>query len=233
MASPTARMGLSDASGFWNTIWMSFSTARWRLARGARQTASVHPDVSAGGGRQTDDGPGHRGLAAAALADDAQGLAFVHGQADPIHGPHRAVRAPPGEETRGRSLEEGLGVVDLDQRRRPPGRPPPPPPRPRWPRADTRRAAARSANGGTRSGGPFSTSCSGGRAARQASSTNRQRGAKTQPSGSSSRRGIEPGMVTSERLTGEVSKRGTHPSRSRVYGCSGRLNSVAQRAPAP
>ncbi len=58
-----------------------------------------------------------------------------------------------------------------------------------------------------------------------ASSTKPQRGAKMQPGGSWSTRGIEPGMVTSERFCGVGSKCGTQPSRSSVYGCSGRLKS--------
>jgi len=45
------------------------------------------------------------------------------------------------------------------------------------------------------------------------------------PGGSWSRRGIEPGMVTSVRFCGRRSKRGTQPSRSSVYGCRGRWNS--------
>ena len=66
---------------------------------------------------------------------------------------------------------------------------------------------------------------SGGRAVVQASSTNSQRGAKMQPGGSSSTRGIAPGIVTSERFSGVGSKCGTQPSRSSVYGCSGRVKS--------
>ena len=46
MASPTVRVGLSDASGFWNTIWISLSTDRRRLPVARSKLLAVQTDVA-------------------------------------------------------------------------------------------------------------------------------------------------------------------------------------------
>ena len=81
--SPTLRRGFSDEIGSWKIICISGRTPAQVLARAASvRSRAVEADRARGRGGQLHDRPPGGGLAAAGLADEAEGLARQHVEAD-------------------------------------------------------------------------------------------------------------------------------------------------------
>ena len=91
----TVMRGSSEEKGSWKMICMLGRTALHLLAVQLLQVdpallGVVEADLPGGGLHQAHDRAPGRGLAAAALAHQAQGLALLDEQVDPIHGFDRA-----------------------------------------------------------------------------------------------------------------------------------------------
>ena len=92
---PTVILGFSDEYGSWKTTWIRRWSARDRLA----QPPSVQPDLAAVDRLQPGQGPGERGLARAGLAHQAERLAPLHLQVDPVNRAQQAhLMAQPGRQ---------------------------------------------------------------------------------------------------------------------------------------
>ena len=107
-------VGLSEDSGSWKTTPMP-SPRTFLISRSGSVTRSVPsnrmlpPVMAPPAGQQPEDRHrGHR-LARAGLADDAEHLALVQVEGNPVDGVHLA--PPPGD--------DGVQVADLQQHRRP------------------------------------------------------------------------------------------------------------------
>ena len=74
--------GLSVESGFWKTIWMARSASCERLPAVDLQHAALEGDRAGVRREQAGDALGQRGLAAAGLADEAEGLALAQAEGD-------------------------------------------------------------------------------------------------------------------------------------------------------
>ena len=113
--SLTVMRGFSDAYGSWKTIWISRRTGRIGAAVERGDVAAVEDDRARGRLDQPDDRPAERRLAAARLADDAEGLALRDGQIDAVDGAHRPDRvledAGLDREVLDQALDAEQGVV--------------------------------------------------------------------------------------------------------------------------
>ena len=74
------RRGLSEENGSWKTICIRRRSAVSAAPRGAQHVLAVEADVAAVGLDQAQHGAGGGGLAAAALADEPEGLARLDGE---------------------------------------------------------------------------------------------------------------------------------------------------------
>ncbi len=213
IAAPTVRVGFKDASGFWNTIWISLRVARGRdlVERGRDLPCSViEPPVA-----------GVRPMMARATVV----LPLPLSPTTPRVWPTQTSRSMPSTARMRRAWRPRMSPRAALKWTSTAWAPTRASVRPHW--ASARRTASVAARRYSAGAGTLcqrrqaerwaaATSASGGRRVVQASSTKVQRGAKMQPLGSSSTRGMAPGMVTRERFCGVGSKRGTQPRRSSV-----------------
>ena len=82
--SSTVMVGFSAALGSWNTIWISRRISRSRRAAHRGDVLPLEEDGAVGRGSETQQRAPQRGLAAAALADQAHDLAPAQLQGDSV-----------------------------------------------------------------------------------------------------------------------------------------------------
>ena len=81
MMKPTRLRGFSDAYGSWKIIIISRRIGRISARESCVMSRPVEDDLAAGRVEQAHDAARHRRLAAAGLADDAERLALLDGEA--------------------------------------------------------------------------------------------------------------------------------------------------------
>ena len=90
MMSPTVIRGFSEVYGSWKTIWMSRRSRRIAAPCWAYMSTPSKVTLPAVGSSSRISSPAERRLAAAGLADDAEGLALVELEGRPRRRPSRA-----------------------------------------------------------------------------------------------------------------------------------------------